>query len=57
MNRFALLAGIFSGTAAWMIARQKNNQSIFPFLRPRPIPVQVAVAKLQEAWADHHTRV
>jgi hypothetical protein len=58
MNRMALMAGIFSGTAAWLILRQQNNQSLLPaFLTRRPVPVQVAAAKLQVAWADHHTTV
>ena len=55
MNRMAILAGIFSGAAAWLILRQQNNQPLFPFLRTRKVPVQDAVAKLQQAWADHHT--
>ncbi|HEY0796442.1 MAG TPA: hypothetical protein VGD64_11735 [Acidisarcina sp.] len=58
MNRLALMAGVFSGAAAWLILRQQNNQSLLPdFLMRRPIPVQVAAAKLQQAWADHHTVV
>lgn len=59
MNRIAILAGLFSGTAAWMILRQQNNQSLLPFSRlfRKTVPAQVAAEKLRMAWADHHTTV
>jgi hypothetical protein len=47
MNRF-LLISLFATTAAWFLIRTKNY-------RRTPVPVTEAAAKLQQAWADHHT--
>lgn len=49
MTRFALyLAGISAGLAALAAYRQRTSPT-------RRIPVKEAAAKLQQAWADHHT--
>ena len=47
MNRFALLS-LVATVAAWILIR--NTQS-----PKRIVPVKEAAAKLQQAWADHHT--
>ena len=49
MNRFLLIA--LSATAtlvAWILIQSRESSE-------SSIPVNDAVAKLQEAWADHHT--
>ena len=46
MNR-VLLIGIFSTVAAWLLIRSAPAR--------RTVPARVAAAKLQQAWADHHT--
>jgi hypothetical protein len=48
MNR-AIAFGLLGGAAAWIIARYRA-----PYSR-RIVPAGEAVAKLQKAWADHHT--
>ena len=47
MNRFLLLS-LVATAAAWLLIRSSASVR-------RPVPVTVAAAKLQEAWADHHT--
>jgi hypothetical protein len=47
MNRF-LLIGLFASAAAWMLIRTSHSPN-------RVVPVAEAAAKLQQAWADHHT--
>jgi hypothetical protein len=41
-----LLGGLFTALAAWIIYRGQQ-----------PRPVEVLAHRLEEAWADHHTRV
>jgi hypothetical protein len=47
MNRF-LLISLLAGTAAWILIRTSDSAT-------RRIPAEEAAAKLQQAWADHHT--
>jgi hypothetical protein len=47
MNRF-LLISLLATTAAWILIRTGRSSA-------RIVPVKEAAAKLQEAWADHHT--
>jgi hypothetical protein len=47
MNRF-LLISLLATTAAWILIRTGKSSA-------RIVPVKEAAAKLQEAWADHHT--
>jgi hypothetical protein len=47
MNRFFVFS-LLASTAAWILIRTSNS-------RDRAIPVTEAAAKLQQAWADHHT--
>jgi hypothetical protein len=47
MNRFALIS-LFATGAAWLLIRRSHSQN-------RVVPVKEAAAKLQQAWADHHT--
>ena len=47
MNRIFLL-GVFSTVAAWLLIRNATSAN-------RTVPVVEAAAKLQQAWADHHT--
>jgi hypothetical protein len=50
MFRLSLYAfGVSALVAAW--AAYRNQQM------KKPIPVQKAASMLQQAWADHHTRV
>jgi hypothetical protein len=48
MNRL-LLISLLAGTAAWILIRTSDSAT-----RTR-IPAKEAAAKLQQAWADHHT--
>jgi hypothetical protein len=41
-----LLGGMLTAMAAWLIYRGQQ-----------PRPVEVLAHRLEEAWADHHTRV
>jgi hypothetical protein len=47
MNRFALVS-LFATAAAWLLIRSTHSPK-------RIVPVKEAAAKLQQAWADHHT--
>jgi hypothetical protein len=47
MNRFMLLS-FLATTAAWILIRSSEP-------RTRVVPAKEAAAKLQQAWADHHT--
>jgi len=47
MNRF-LLISLLASAGAWILIRTSYSQN-------RVIPVADAAAKLQQAWADHHT--
>jgi hypothetical protein len=47
MNRL-LLISLFASAAAWVLIRTSHSSN-------RVIPVTEAAAKLQQAWADHHT--
>jgi hypothetical protein len=47
MNRFLLLT-VFATTAAWILIRTSNSPT-------RVVSAREAAAKLQQAWADHHT--
>jgi hypothetical protein len=47
MNRF-LLISLFATAAAWLLIRTSHSGRT-------PIPVTEAAAKLQQAWAGHHT--
>jgi hypothetical protein len=47
MNRF-LLVSLLASTAAWILIRTSQ-------LHGRVITAAEAAAKLQQAWADHHT--
>jgi hypothetical protein len=47
MNRF-LLISLLATTAAWILIRTGRSSA-------RIVPVKEAAARLQEAWADHHT--
>jgi hypothetical protein len=47
MNRFLFL-GLLASVAAWILIRTSNPPT-------RIVPVKEAAAKLQQAWADHHT--
>jgi hypothetical protein len=47
MNRFALIS-LFATAAAWLLIRHTQSPN-------RVVPVKEAAAKLQQAWADHHT--
>jgi hypothetical protein len=50
MFRLSLyVLGVSGFIAAW--AAYRNQQ------KRKPIPVQKAASMLQQAWADHHTRV
>jgi hypothetical protein len=50
MFRLSLyVLGISAFVAAW--ATYRNQQ------KKKPLPVQKAASMLQEAWANHHTRV
>jgi hypothetical protein len=49
MNRF-LLISLFATPGVWILIRTSNSST-------RVVPVKEAAAKLQEAWADHHTTV
>jgi hypothetical protein len=46
MNRFVLIS-LLSSAAAWILIRTSHSN--------RVVPVSEAAAKLQQAWADHHT--
>jgi hypothetical protein len=48
MNRFLLLS-LLATTTAWILIRTGKPPT-------RVIPAKEAAAKLQQAWADHHTR-
>ena len=43
-----LLFSLFATTAAWIVILTKSSGT-------RIVPAKKAAAKLQEAWADHHT--
>jgi hypothetical protein len=47
MNRF-LLISLLASAGAWILIRTSHSPN-------RVIPVAEAAAKLQQAWADHHT--
>jgi hypothetical protein len=47
MNRFLLLS-LLATTAAWIVIRTGSSPA-------RVVPAKKAAAKLQQAWADHHT--
>jgi hypothetical protein len=47
MNRYVLIS-LFASAAAWILIRTSHRPN-------RVIPVTEAAAKLQQAWADHHT--
>ncbi len=47
MSRFALFS-LVATAAAWILIRTTHSPN-------RVVPVQEAAAKLQQAWADHHT--
>jgi hypothetical protein len=47
MNRFILLS-FLATTAAWLLIRTSKPSN-------RAVPAKEAAAKLQQAWADHHT--
>jgi hypothetical protein len=47
MNRFVLIS-LLASAAAWLLIRTSYSPK-------RVIPVAEAAAKLQQAWADHHT--
>jgi len=47
MNRF-LLVSLLATTAAWILIRTGKSPT-------RVVPAREAAAKLQQAWADHHT--
>jgi hypothetical protein len=47
MIRF-LLISLLASTAAWILVRTSQPQG-------RIIPAAEAAAKLQQAWADHHS--
>ena len=47
MNR-PLLYSLIATAAAWILIRTSLT-------RKRIVPASVAAAKLQQAWADHHT--
>jgi hypothetical protein len=50
MFRLSLyLLGVSAAVAAWAAYRDQQ--------RKKPMPVEKAAAMLQQAWADHHTRV
>lgn len=49
MNRFLLLS-LLASAGAWILIRTSSSQN-------RVVPVAEAAAKLQQAWADHHTTV
>ncbi len=50
MSRLALyIFGISAIAAAFVAYQDKKNAK-------RPVPVKVAAAKLQAAWADNHTQ-
>ena len=48
MNR-PFLIGLFAGAAAWLLAWKSKDPS------RKMVSVEEAAAKLQQAWADHHT--
>lgn len=50
MLRMALYAVGISAAVAACLAYQDRKRAL------RPVPVKEAAVKLQEAWADHHTR-
>jgi hypothetical protein len=51
MSRVALyIFGISAFAAAWVAYRDQVKAR-------RPVPVQQAAVQLQQAWADHRTRV
>ena len=39
---------VLASTAAWIVIRTSNSPS-------RAVPATKAAARLQQAWADHHT--
>ena len=47
MNR-PLLLSLLATLAAWLLIRNSSSNK-------RIVPAQEAAAKLQKAWADHHT--
>jgi hypothetical protein len=47
MNRFVLIS-LLASAAAWILIRTSHSPN-------RVVPVSEAAAKLQQAWADHHT--
>jgi hypothetical protein len=47
MNRLLLLS-LLATAAAWLLIRDSTSTN-------RTIPAAKAAAKLQQAWADHHT--
>jgi hypothetical protein len=47
MNRFVLIS-LLASAAAWVLIRTSHSPN-------RVVPVTEAAAKLQQAWADHHT--
>ncbi len=50
MKRYLLyLSGISAAATAWIAYRSGRSPA-------RIVPVQEAAAKLQQAWADHHTQ-
>jgi hypothetical protein len=49
MNRFVLIS-LLASAAAWILIRTSHSPN-------RVIPAAEAAAKLQQAWADHHTTV
>jgi hypothetical protein len=47
MNRFLLLT-LLATTAAWILIRTSSSHT-------QVVSAREAAAKLQQAWADHHT--
>jgi hypothetical protein len=43
-----LLLSLLATLAAWLLIRNSSSNK-------RAVPAQEAAAKLQKAWADHHT--
>jgi hypothetical protein len=55
MNRVSFLAGGLVALAGWMMFRQPISEWKYRHSHAK-VPIKLAAEKLQQAWADHHTR-
>ena len=55
MNRVSFLAGGLVALAGWMMFRQPITEWNYRRSHAK-VPIKLAAERLQQAWADHHTR-